>query len=193
MTQIYIVDCTPLTDDSIIAQLLPSFDGNRQKKITSLKSPLKRAQTTAAGLLLRHCFGAQAQYHYGDHGKPYLADGQAYFSISHSGEWVALAVSDREIGVDLQVSSPIRPSVLRRCFTADEQIMIGKDAGVFTRLWTQKEAYAKYTGRGICAPLTSAINDLPPCWFMTRYNDLHITVYGDENAEILPIKIKDLL
>lgn len=193
MTQVYITDCTPLMDESIIQHLLPRMDKRRQDKIRSLQALSKKAQSTTAGLLLEYCFGTDACYRYGEKGKPYLVGKDAYFSISHSTQWVALAVSDTEIGADIQVISPIRSSVLRRCFTNEEQEWIGSDAERFTRLWTQKEAYAKYTGRGITAPLPDSVADANPVYYADRYENTYITVCGDNAAQIIPINIKDLL
>jgi len=193
MTQVYITDCTPLMDEPIIQHLLPRMDKRRQDKIRSVQALNKKAQSAAAGLLLEHCFGPDTAYQYSDGGKPYLRDGTAHFSISHSDKWVALAVSECDIGADIQVISPVRPAVLHRCFTPEEQAWIGEDAERFTRLWTQKEAYAKYTGRGLTAPLATSAPNENHTFFVERYENIYITICGDHTAQIIPINIKDLL
>lgn len=195
MTQIYIADCTSYENKQAIARVLSRMDARRQEKVRALQSPNKKAQSVVAGLLLEVAFGPHAAYRYTENGKPYLADNTAYFSISHSEKWVALAVSDREIGLDLQKISPIRPAVLRRCFTPQEQRWIDGDDRRFTQLWVKKEAYGKYTGRGLTAPFAtlSYEDTVPFCegeWEQMRY-----ALYGDDTAEIklVPLHEKDLL
>lgn len=90
---------------------------------------------------------------YGRYGKPYLRDyPNVQFNISHSGQFVACAVSDRPIGVDIQEIVPYHRDVAKRVFSPEKllQIESGPDPSVeFTKLWTQKEAYLKMLGIGL--------------------------------------------
>ena len=193
MTTIYLTDCNWLADNLALACTEPHLDEQRRSRIRRLRSPLKKAQCAAAGLLLKHCFGDNTVYCYGPYGKPYLENGNSYFSIAHSNNLVILAVSDTEIGADIQVISPIRPSVLRRCFTDAEQDYIGTDATRFTELWVQKEAYAKHTGRGLTAPYSTPPTGTGLSRYTCHYQDACIAVFGDDTAQIIPINGKDLL
>lgn len=190
MTKIYVTDCSTLMDVNILTSALIHLKPARLNKINSLKTPECKAQTAAAGLLLHHCFGPNHSIKAAKYGKLYLEDRTAYFSISHSDQWVALAVAEQEIGFDLQVLSPIRPLVLHRYFNENEQIYIGDDDTRFTEIWTQHEAYTKYLG----APITTAHvpdRSLPHC--SGRYQNAIYTLYGDDKLEIFPVNIKDLL
>lgn len=191
MTSLYISDCTPLCDPLIIERLLPRFDTKRQEKIRSLCVLKKQAQSAAAGLLQNHLFGNDASYDYTDLGKPFLTDHRAHFSIAHSGKWVGIAVSDRNIGMDIQTLSPIRPKVFQRAFTADEQRYIGTDISRFTELWTRKEAYAKYTGQGMAKQFASPLPDIP--YFTDCFTNTIYTVCGDDSVRVIHINLKDLL
>lgn len=88
----------------------------------------------------------------GEHGKPYIPNAP-HFNISHSGGIVMCAVSDEEIGVDIQeeVSPERAEKVARRYFAPDEQAELPR----FTELWAKKEAYIKFTGMGLSTPLSS--------------------------------------
>ena len=74
---------------------------------------------------------------YTENGKP-LTDG-AFFSVSHSGDVVACAVSDREVGLDLERIRPV-PTRLGRALegwqTPEE----------FWRMWVCREAAIKCRG-----------------------------------------------
>ena len=79
------------------------------------------------------------------------------FSLSHSGFFVACAVSSREIGADIEALRPIRPALAKRVCTPEELRYISAggefDSARFLAVWTAKEAYCKYTGEGIAADL----------------------------------------
>lgn len=90
---------------------------------------------------------------YGFYGKPHLRDyPDVHFSISHSGIYVACAVADRPVGVDVQMITEYKPNIADRVCSKAElaKIVASNDpAAEFTKIWTRKEAYAKWTGKGI--------------------------------------------
>ncbi len=94
-------------------------------------------------------------------GKPYLAGRtDVNFNISHSGQYVACAVCDRAVGVDIQTLTPCRLTVARRFFTDAEieAAVLGGDIE-FTKIWTRKEAYLKMLGTGFTRPDFSGMKD----------------------------------
>ena len=88
-------------------------------------------------------------------GKPFFpAMPKLHFNITHSRTHIAIALSDTPIGIDLEPLRQYRPTLVRRCFHPDEATYLDtiaeeQKAEAFTRLWTIKEAYVKYTGTGI--------------------------------------------
>lgn len=77
-------------------------------------------------------------------GKPYVAGGPP-FNVSHSGDWVAVAVaSSGEVGVDVERIRPVKSRVAKRVFGTTDL----SDAE-FTRWWTIAEACVKADGRGV--------------------------------------------
>lgn len=98
------------------------------------------------------------QYKYGEHGKPYIAGNKPiHFSLSHSGEYVLLAVSDREIGADIQQMKEVDFDKLAKHFMTEDELNrwqvetpeIKKE--LFYQIWAGKEAYLKLTGEGMTA------------------------------------------
>lgn len=69
-------------------------------------------------------------------GKPF-AKGFPYFSITHSGEWVAVAVSETPVGIDMEKIRPVDPRLAER---------IGAEPERFFEEWTAKEAHFKIHG-----------------------------------------------
>lgn len=95
-------------------------------------------------------------------GAPHLeGEGMPWVSVSHSGDYVVCAVSYGRIGVDLQVIRPYKDEteadharrllrLARRFFHRAETEWIEKDPmGRFFTVWSAKESFVKYTGRGI--------------------------------------------
>lgn len=103
------------------------------------------------------------EFTYGKNGKPFIQGYPFFFNLSHSGAYVVCAVSDREIGVDIQEHrcgdvekiatrffAPMEIQALSQC---DEQ---GRKEKFFD-MWAAKEAYGKYTGEGIAESLEGEI------------------------------------
>lgn len=117
---------------------------------------------------------------YGLHGKPYLRDyPNAQFNISHSGQFVACAVSDRPIGVDIQEIVPYRRDVAKRVF--DQKVLLQIESSPdpsaeFTKFWTQKEAYLKMLGIGLSGSLDKKALPEQDTVQTTRYMDTFISI-----------------
>ena len=90
-------------------------------------------------------------------GKPYLKDfPDFYFNVSHSENAVAIAVSDKEIGIDIEFLRKPNLKVAERFFTKDEQEYIRTNPNqntAFFEIWTKKESYYKYIGTGLNASI----------------------------------------
>lgn len=107
-------------------------------------------------------------------GKLYLEGNPLYFNITHSGDFIAFAISkELEIGLDIENPSRISGSLLdiaERYFTQEETIVLKSSSGdkqtqLFFNIWTLKEAVLKATGDGIVAGLDSidVLHKKTPC------------------------------
>ena len=85
-------------------------------------------------------------------GKPFFQDnGALHFSISHSGDYWLCAFSAQPVGIDLQrCRSFVPPETLsRRFFHPREDAFLSQNCYIrFYDLWTAKESWVKFTGRG---------------------------------------------
>lgn len=101
------------------------------------------------------------------HGKPYFKDfSEIQFSISHSGEYAACALSSVPCGLDIQEMRPLRTKrLLERTMTEAEQRKIEGAQNrewEFCKHWAMKESFLKLTGEGI----TRSMRELPkPAWY----------------------------
>ena len=88
--------------------------------------------------------------------KPFIGypDTKIRFNISHSGQWVIVALANEELGVDIeQVNPSFDYSILLEEHFSDEErrLIISAEIPVaaFYFLWTRKEALVKAVGRGL--------------------------------------------
>lgn len=96
------------------------------------------------------------------HGKPYLVNFKdIYISISHSKVHLLYAISDKNIGVDIEVIRPVKnyfDKIKRKAFHENELSYILKNSQEleirFFEIWTKKEAYLKCLGIGLTTELT---------------------------------------
>ncbi len=155
-TVIYVCQTEGYTDELYERHfaLLPAW---RQEKVLKLQNEEKRKESCLAFKLLSYAlkmtFGIENfTFTYNEHQKPYLADKAAFFSISHCNRAVSVGVSSHEIGVDIEAITEVRQNVLERMFDEAERNSIKNvknPAFAFTKLWTEREAFAKCTGHGI--------------------------------------------
>jgi len=96
-----------------------------------------------------------------DYGKPFCVHPDSpFFNLSHSGDWVVLAVSaESEVGVDVEFERAIdADSIVKRVSSAREIAVYQRSEcpqNCFLCLWTQKEAISKACGQGISVGLSS--------------------------------------
>ena len=128
----------------------------RRTRIGTYVQPADQVRCLVAGLLLRKVCGVtdDSQLYFGEQGKPYLKNGDTYFNISHSGDYVVLVTANGEIGVDIEKIASADNAVADRCFTAEERMWMQsqKNDEVFFTIWTAKESVMKGTGLGLSLP-----------------------------------------
>ncbi len=121
-------------------------------------------ENAAAGLLLDYAlrpYGLRERdMRYGENscGKPYFIDRpDIHFNLSHSGGYAVCAVSDREVGIDVQAYEDFKDvlEIARRYFTAAEYEYVKNANTAFFPLWTRKESLLKALGTGLSGGLSA--------------------------------------
>jgi len=93
----------------------------------------------------------------GWHGKPYLKNApHVHFNISHSGSIAMCALNNAPVGADIEKITSADNLTARRIMSNQEFAIYDntqdKDT-IFYKIWTLKEAYIKYNGRGLGSDL----------------------------------------
>ena len=159
MMKLYVADITNLPDPLLCPEQLRGLPSERQQRIHNMKQEKSRKQSMGVGLLLQKVLALyhmeDSQVFAGERGKP-MVDGLE-FSLSHSGDLVICAVSDKPIGCDVEEIRKAPERVAERYFSFGEQEYLSRFFGeeydrAFFRLWTMKESYVKMTGEGMGLP-----------------------------------------
>ncbi len=124
----------------------------RQEGIARYVQKKDKMRCLVSGLLEREILGitTDEQIRYGKYGKPYLIDSERYFNISHSGDYVILAVDEYEMGIDIEQVLKANKSVANKCFTVEENHILESDCSenLFFDIWAAKEGYIKAIATG---------------------------------------------
>ncbi|MCR5149614.1 MAG: 4'-phosphopantetheinyl transferase superfamily protein [Clostridiales bacterium] len=123
----------------------------RMKKYERLNKNEDKLRCFGAGALIsRFVTRDEKSICFNRYGKPYAPAGP-FFSISHSGDYVVLAVdTDREIGIDIQIMKESRLKAANKVFCTEEMRYLNCEDEIrrFYTLWTLKESVMKYLGTG---------------------------------------------
>ncbi len=200
MTRVYLFcrEGTPLPVSA--ASLLPSW---RRERLERLRRPESRQESLSAGLLYAfalRAWGADPgrEVTFLPAGKPILAGRQdAFFSLSHSGDYAMCAVSGRPVGADVQQERPVKLSLARR-FHPREQEWLSRlpeqeRQAAFFRLWTRKEAWIKAESgeRALSLAEADVIHTLPGRYFRDYElpGGFHAAVCCGENDIAEPVTV----
>lgn len=112
-------------------------------------------------------------------GKPYVS-GKQNFSISHSQDFLVIAVSNNAIGIDVQKVNNYNANLAKKVLNEDELKLIESSknkAYQFAKLWTKKEAKTKLLGGSVFDDTKNILKDEQKYTFDTkRKNGFVITV-----------------
>lgn len=91
---------------------------------------------------------------YNKYNKPYLKDNDIYFNISHSKDMIAIIISDKECGIDIEyVDYKKDVDKIKTKIMSDKEIKTFNSRldkhKYFYKIWTKKEAYFKSRGMGL--------------------------------------------
>ena len=165
-------------DEQQYAEMCRTADAERRARADRFRYEDDRRRCLCADMLARRMLAKasgkapqEIAFTIGHKGKP-SANVPLYFNVSHSGNYVLCAVSDKPIGVDIEQIKPFRTGMVARYFTKDEAAYIWGGATPatetvtdpeictrFYRTWTAKESYVKMTGTGISTDLSAVAFD----------------------------------
>lgn len=142
-----------------VQNLLPDF---RLEKIQKLSLEKDKKLSAAAYFLLERALKKHKiniknfKWEETKNGKPFLSDCPLKFSLSHSGNYVAVALSKNEVGIDVQEMKEVDPKITNLVFNEDDHRFYNDSNDklhAFYKIWTCKEALIKMSDDGLAKPL----------------------------------------
>ncbi len=164
-------------DDRTIERMVELLSTDELARADRFHFPHLRKHFIAARSALRLLIGSltgasneEIKFGYTKKDKPYLADGDLRFNVSHAGELALIGFShNREIGVDIEhIRITVdEEQIARRFFSraeVEDYLSLPKAdrSQAFYNCWTRKEAYVKALGDGITFPLDQFRVSLKP-------------------------------
>jgi 4'-phosphopantetheinyl transferase len=93
------------------------------------------------------------EFETGANKKPFLKDTPLHYNVSHSGDWIMIAVANNPVGADVERVDPAfdYQDIIAEYFSPEEaKYILEEDSHFrFFLLWTRKEALTKATGKGL--------------------------------------------
>lgn len=137
----------------------------KQQKIHKFRYDIDKKLSLIADLFIRFLIcqnlklnNKEITFEKNPFGKPYLlGNPEFHFNISHTRNAIAIGISGNPIGVDIEKIKCADLKIAKRFFCSNEleYILTNKEDSFFYEIWTKKEAYIKWDGRGLSIPLDS--------------------------------------
>lgn len=166
MSEVYILNITDEIQEEKYMTLFNLMPDYRKREIGKVHNKQNAKCALYAVVLVQYIVAnisslqkKRASIAFNSYGKPYLAEEENYkFNISHSGDWVICGWSSKEIGVDIEQVKKIDINIAQHLFSEYEYTYLNeknkdKQEEAFFELWTLKESYIKYKGKGLSIPL----------------------------------------
>lgn len=143
-------------DSSNLKKWLEESSSEKQKEISEIKIEKKRIERIVSDHLKRTALAEYCgvdplgiEFSKGSKGKPFAKGLDVCFNVSHSGDFVVCAVSEKEIGTDIEKIRPINPRTAEKFASPTELDYIRSHENGLFEIWVLKEAYFKCIGSGL--------------------------------------------
>ena len=168
MIRISLFDDMALCSDAEVERMLPLVPEQRRSAALRYRHAFGRfaclkSYILLAGLLSSEFGIEKFRMEAGEHGKPFLPDyPDIHFNISHCQKAIAVAVSDKPVGRDVEGFRKYSDGLLAKAMNDPERREILASVSPeesFTVFWTRKEAVFKLLGTGITDDLHGILSE----------------------------------
>jgi len=125
-----------------------------------------------------------------ENGKPYVKGNPMFFNLSHTKDAFVVAISENEIGIDIEKSREINEKIKEKYFTEEEK----KQDEIL--VWTKKEALIKLFGTGLKDISKADTNSADNVFFFNeKIEDFIISSasYLKEENKIIRVKMEKII
>ena len=125
--------------------LLKNINEKQKEKALRFKNEKDQIRSMISSYLINSL--SKEELLFNEMGKPFYENGP-FFNVSHSGKFVIMAVSNKEIGVDIEENNEQDMSSLIKIFN-EAEVKLLKEHADFYYLWCAKESLIKCMGSSI--------------------------------------------
>lgn len=173
-----------------------------EQKVNVLLFQKKNIQSKLAHCLLMYATsmnGISLDYKIDNYGKPYDANKNCYFNISHCKEAVACILGNSPNGIDVEcvIKQDCFQKIKKKVCNEKELQLLNNSKNPlveFTKLWTFKESYLKMLGTGIVGDLRNIYYEICDKSFETlTYNDFVLTYCSNNKEYITEVSLNEII
>ncbi|MCL2702949.1 MAG: 4'-phosphopantetheinyl transferase superfamily protein [Defluviitaleaceae bacterium] len=162
---IYFIELNDADNFNEYAHCLKLVPPAKQTQILNFKFDIDKRLSLISDLFVRYAAcrslalnNSELYFATNAYGKPFLSGSASFhYNISHTRNAIAIGFSNRPIGVDIEKIKPVDFRIANRFFNPNEFMYITKQPeqhdARFCEIWTKKEAYIKWVGKGLSLPL----------------------------------------
>lgn len=156
--KIYLINLKNILLDDILKTYSEYIKDEDIIKMNRFKFELNKKQSIVSSILKNKY--VSGNIYYNEHGKPLSDD--ICFNVSHSDDYVTIALSKYPIGIDIEhIKDNVNSDLINYVCNIDEinDINIGEINKLFFYYWTRKEAVLKCKGIGISNNLKDVLKN----------------------------------
>ena len=147
MNKLIIFDITQPIDKTLLNTMIAHLPYSRKEKLNSIKWEKQKLTTIYGYYIVKYLLKLKGcpDFQYTEKGKPFI-ENYPHFNISHSGNYIVVATSNKPIGVDIEKNIKYRDSLARYVSSKQQYNNMQKSSDrsyYLTKLWVTKESYIK--------------------------------------------------
>lgn len=156
---------------------------------TSDKLETKLAQIVLKNML-KHFDLKLPEIYLSDNDKPFFKDSKIFFNYSHSKNYIACAISQHEVGIDIEETNISISDAIAKKYLDNE-----KDNSKRIEIWVKKESYSKLKGLGLQIGFQNVkLDELKEQNFFIKEKEYMCSIYCDtKNIEFKELNLCDKL
>lgn len=195
INKIILVSLNESFDSTLYDELSSLISSDKKAKLDSYASLIDKKRVLYSDLLIRitihqdlNIENCDISFDTNIYGKPFLRNNlSVHFNVSHSQNMIAVAISNKPVGIDIEYTKNVNLEIARRFFNESEIEYIKTSSQAtnrrFIEIWTKKEAYLKYLGVGLNKSLKSfnvLDKEISNHFYTITYGKYIITTYLSE-------------
>lgn len=163
---LYAININEAIDEELVQLLLTKIDSKKRRRLEKFVFRKDLLRSLYADLILRKKIiedfdirNDEIIFTNNKFGKPRCVNlPDFHYNLSHSGDWVICAIDKSPVGIDIEKISTVDLNISKSFFSnkEHEDLMLSNDPfDYFFTLWSLKESYIKFIGKGLSHPLDS--------------------------------------